>query len=186
MRATYDRGMTGNGDELCVNDRVFADRRAFGRSGGRCATAIPTTLQIARVDDEIRVFRQAAARIDRIVVNVQFIHIMAGDAGAITEQQRVGQIEVLDNSFASHGVSFEYDPESVVAIDRPEWFRMGHRSAAEREAKTALQVDPTTSLNFYTAGLGDGLSFCFWHCSSRWLPHTHSAATRPFTGWPTT
>jgi hypothetical protein len=149
--------MTAKGPGFFVNDRRFDDRGAFVASGCRCATAIPTMLQIARVDDEIRTFRRAVARIERVVVNVQFIHITAGDEGAIEEQQRVDQIAELNDAFGQHGISFEYEPDSVVVVDRPEWFRMGHRSAAERAAKTALQVDPATNLNFYTAGLQRGL-----------------------------
>ena len=139
------------------NRMTFADQKDFVRSGRRCATVNPTDLQINRVDGELRSFRTAFARVTAASINVQFIHIVSGTQGHITEAQRVKQIEVLNNAYSSHGVSFQYDPATVQVVDNPLWFEMGHRSAGEREAKTALQVDPEHNLNFYTAELQGGL-----------------------------
>jgi hypothetical protein len=88
---------------------------------------------------------------------VQFIHIVDGDQGKISEQQRVDQITVLSNAYNQHRIQFKYDPGTVMEVDRPEWFHMGHRSQAERAAKTALHVDPLGNLDFYTADLQDSL-----------------------------
>ena len=140
------------------NRMAFDSQKDFIRSGRRCSMVNPTDLQINRVDQELREFRSArAARVAGATINVQFIHIMSGNQGKITEQQRVKQIAVLNDAYESHGIKFIYDPNTVEHVDRPDWFAMGHRSASEREAKTALQVDPEHNLNFYTAELQGGL-----------------------------
>ncbi|MHC4955548.1 MAG: pre-peptidase C-terminal domain-containing protein [Planctomycetota bacterium] len=147
----------GNGP-FRVGAAEFQDQGAFIRAGRRCGTAVPTDDQMDRVATALRAFRAtAAARVEAATINVQYIHIRDGANGAITEDQRVQQIDVLNNAFNPHGVKFVYNPTTVMEVDNPEWFSMGHKSAEERAAKSALQVDPDRNLNFYTAGLGQGL-----------------------------
>lgn len=140
------------------NRMKFADQKSFILSGRRCGTPIPSDLQVGRVASELRAFRASAARrVDRATINIQFIHITDGNDGTISEQQRVTQVTVLNNAYAAHDIRFTYDPASVMEVNRPEWFHMGHRSQSERAAKSALHVDPHHNLNLYTAALQDGL-----------------------------
>ena len=97
------------------------------------------------------------APVQKVTINVQFIHITNGNKGRITEDERVKQMKVLNNAYSNTGIQFSYNPETVKSVDKPAWFNMGHLSAAEREAKTALHIPTEYSLNFYTAGLQDGL-----------------------------
>jgi hypothetical protein len=143
--------------EFVFNRQKFKDQETFIKSGRRCATAVPTDLQISRVASELRTFRQTGVRVQNAEIKVQFIHIMSGAEGKIEEEQRVQQIQVLNDAYNNHGITFTYDPSTVVEVDRPDWYHMGHRSAAERQAKTALHVDPNHNLNFYTADLQGGL-----------------------------
>ncbi len=144
--------------KFSCNGRDFEDRDDCVRRGRGCATSRPNRVQIDRVDNELRAMRTArVAPIGDVRIDVQFIHITYDGAGAIAETQRVDQIKVLNDAFNPHRFYFEYDADSVKEVNRPEWFRMGHRSVAEREAKTALHVAPETNLNFYTAQLQSGL-----------------------------
>lgn len=147
--------------EFRIGDESYVDQREFIDSGRRCGTPRPSYLQVRRVDGNIAEFRRVNPAYRRrkgcICFNVQFIHITDGDDGRISEEQRVKQIEVLNEAFNPHQIKFHYDPSSVKEADNSVWFRMGHRSTAEREAKTALHVAPETHLNFYTAGIGGGL-----------------------------
>lgn len=140
---------------------TFNSQEAFIRSGRRCATPDVSPYQITRIDNDMAAFRAAntafRAIVQPVTINVQFWHFTDGTEGQISEQQRVDQIAVLNNSFRDHRVQFSYDPATVETVNNRRWFRMGHRSAAEREAKRNNQVDPHRNLNFYTAGPGGGL-----------------------------
>ena len=140
------------------NCMKFKDQEEFINTGRRCCTAIPNDFQLARVASELAAFRSSGAqRVNAAVVKVQFIHIVDGVEGNISEERRVQQIDVLNQAYQQHGVRFEYDPATVMVIDNAAWFRMGYGSPEERAAKQALHVDPAHTLNFYTAALGDGL-----------------------------
>jgi hypothetical protein len=140
---------------------TYSDQAEFIRLGRRCDTHEMTHDQIMRMDQTINTFRASNAAFrnmrEDLTINVQFIHITDGNLGKIIEQQRVDQIAVLNEAFKDHRIQFTYDPAAVKEENNRRWYRMGHRSAAERQAKSALQVDPETTLNFYTAGLGGGL-----------------------------
>ena len=143
-------------NQFKFNRMTFDSQRDFIRSGRRCATVNPTDLQINRVDQELRQFRSArAARVAGATIRVRFIHIMSGNDGKITEQQRVEQIQVLNDAYRSHGI--EFINEEVDEIVKTDWFNMGHESFAERLAKQALGKEPERYLNFYTSQLQGGL-----------------------------
>jgi hypothetical protein len=63
-------------------------------------------------------------------------------------------VDVLNNAFTSHGIHFSYEETETITHINQEWFQMGHGSAIERKAKTALQANPETTLNFYTSNCG--------------------------------
>lgn len=143
---TYDIGGSG-----------YDDFESFGR---RCGCPRPSYVRVRQVDAKMREFRGANAAYrstpGTINIPIQFIHITSGTEGAVDAQQRSDQIEVLNSAYREHGITFRYEEEEVKVVDDADWFRMGHGSAAERAAKSALQVDPETTLNFYTTN-GGGL-----------------------------
>ena len=142
------------------NRMTFDSQKDFIRSGRRCSMVNPTDLQINRVDQELREFRSARAARVSWCDHQRTVHshheresredhrTTTGQANRCT--QRCFIVRVME-------IQFIYDPATVEHVDRPDWFAMGHRSASEREAKTALQVDPEHNLNFYTAELQGGL-----------------------------
>ena len=143
------------------NGESFADQDEFLKLGRRCCTPDPTNNDISRIDKNVREFRSANRAFREIskdiIINVQFIHIVDGESGKITPQQRLDQINVMNAAYKPHKIQFKHDECATKEENNGRWFRMGHRTRAEREAKTALKVDPNENLNFYTANPGGGL-----------------------------
>ena len=143
--------------KITVNGKVFNDQEEFCKYGRGCATAEPNHIQISRVDDEIRANSRIARISDKITITIQFFHITYGSKGNITKQQREDQMKMLNDSYNPYKIYFIHDESKVTLVNDYSWYYMGHRSVAEREAKSNLHIDPTTSLNFYTGGLQAGL-----------------------------
>ena len=143
---TYDIGGSG-----------YDDFESFGR---RCGCPRPSYVRVRQVDVKMREFRGANAAYrstpGTIDIPIQFIHLTSGAEGAVDAQQRSDQVGVLNSAFGEHAITFTYEEEEVKVVDDADWFQMGHGSAAERAAKSALQVDPETTLNVYTTN-GGGL-----------------------------
>lgn len=141
-----------------INRAEYRDQTEYINSGRRCGMPVPNALEIDRVRAEVAAVRRAiTARPKRVTVNVQFTHITDGNQGVIEEEQREKQIKVMNKAYSRSGIKFTYEPSSVKTINKPAWFYMGYRSAAEREAKTELHIPPEHNLNLYTAGLQNGL-----------------------------
>ena len=140
-----------------IGGHDYDDFESFGR---RCGCSRPSYVKRHQVDAKLREFRSANAAFrdtpGNIQVPIKFIHLTDGSAGAVNAQQREDQVRVLNTAYRSHGIVFTYSEADVVVEDNGAWFRMGHGSAAERAAKTALQTDPEATLNFYTTN-GGGL-----------------------------
>jgi hypothetical protein len=139
----------------------FESRREFARRGYRCGTAVPSALTRQLTRNVISAKREAIAtrRSESVTIPVQFIHITNGSTGEISETMRVDQIKVMNAAFEPHKIKFEYNKSDTNPnnVNNPTWFGMNIDSAEERDAKTALHVDAKENLNFYTAGLREGL-----------------------------
>jgi hypothetical protein len=142
-----------------VNGVPYKNPETFAKEGRGCATTRPNNYEIKRNDERLSLSRTSFETLKEkeIAINVQFIHICSGEMGKITEQMRVAQMDVLNQSFNPAGIRFVYLPETVKEVNNPAWFLMDHGSSAEREAKMALHASPERNLNFYTAGLSKGL-----------------------------
>lgn len=140
-----------------INNKDFGSIEEFVLQGRGCATTTPNHYQIKRNDEKITRLRSSGHRRSGAIIPVKFIHIKDGELGEISEFQRIEQIKVLNEAYSPFGVTFTYDPSSVVNIDHAEWYRMDHGSWAERDAKQNLNSNPREVLNFYTAGLSAGL-----------------------------
>ena len=147
--------------EKCkIGKEYFDDFESFGR---RCGCPRPSYVRRNQVDARMREFRAMndifRSSTDEITIPIQFIHITDGVAGNINAQQRSDQVRVLNNDFVPHNISFTYKEQDTITEDNADWFRMGHGSAAERAAKTALQANPEKTLNFYTTNGGSLLGW---------------------------
>ncbi|NER14717.1 zinc metalloprotease [Leptobacterium flavescens] len=142
---------------ITINGKEFADMEEFSRRGRGCATKIPTPVDMFRVDEELLSNRQRRVSFDTLHIEIRFIHLTYGSQGLISLEQRERQVELLNDAFSGSNLVFGYNEELTRSVDNHDWYRMGHGSFAEREAKSALSSDPTKYLNFYTAGLQNGL-----------------------------
>jgi Pregnancy-associated plasma protein-A len=127
----------------------------------RCATHDISVADRARLSEMentyLRETRIAEADL-QVEIPVAFIHVVDGDRGHISDEQRVKQIEVMNDAYRSMGISFTFDENQVSVVDHPAFFRMGHGSRRERDCKSENQLlDPTQGLNFYTAEPGGNL-----------------------------
>lgn len=133
-----------------------APRKALAvRGRSRCNTPAPAENIRAAVQKKLAAARQqrgAAARLD-ISIPVQFIHITNGTQGQVTDQRRQDQLDVLNAAYTDFGITFVSAGPPIVQ-NNAQWYGMTPGSAAEVDCKTALHVDPETTLNFYTGGLG--------------------------------
>lgn len=90
-----------------------------------------------------------------ITIPVAFHVIHDGNQGNLSSGDINSQMNVLNQAYAGTGFSFTL--ASVDYTDNAAWFNMGYNTTAERDAKAALNVDPFTHLNVYTADLSGGL-----------------------------
>jgi hypothetical protein len=157
--------------EFICNGAAFQDQEDFIRHGRRCATPKLNDHQISQINDHLARFRAAndtaagrfMERIGEITIPIYFIHILNGNQGQITEEQRQQQVAVLNGAFNPHQITFQYSREHVKVVDHAVWFGMDLDSAAEQEAKNELHEDARAFLNFYTCSPPDGtLGWATW------------------------
>jgi hypothetical protein len=91
-----------------------------------------------------------------VVIPVAFHVITADDGtGDVADAQLVEQIEVLNASFPQDIIQFELASVDRTANDG--WYRVYPGTRTEREMKAELAIDPSSTLNFYTASPIGGL-----------------------------
>jgi len=137
----------------------FVNQRAFVDSGLRCGSLMsPEKARDAERDFLSRLKGQEAITPQARNVPVYF-HVIGstttGTAGGVTDAQISAQMTVLNNAYASSGVSF-----TLAGVDRTvnnTWYTMAQGSTAESQCKTALRKGGKESLNLYSANIGNGL-----------------------------
>ncbi|MBL4661442.1 MAG: zinc metalloprotease [Alcanivoracaceae bacterium] len=142
---------------LTVNNKEFESMQEFSKQGRGCATNRPSNYQIKRNDERVSRFRRRDLAASTATIPIMFIHITDGQNGEITEDQRLMQVEVLNQVFSQYGITFSYSPDDVIWEENINWYYMDIDSIDERLAKRELQSDPRFYLNLYTAGLTPGL-----------------------------
>lgn len=90
-----------------------------------------------------------------VSIPVAFHVLHDGNNGYLSSGTINSQMNVLNSAFSGTGFSFTL--ASVDYTDNAAWYNMGYNTTAERDAKAALNVDPYTHLNVYTANLSGGL-----------------------------
>ncbi|HEX2253390.1 MAG TPA: zinc metalloprotease [Thermoanaerobaculia bacterium] len=164
------------GDNTYVSVEAF--RADFAKKGLRCAVPGPpefvqslVEMELAPAFDRLRngergvdlVTGQAkggngnggggsggggGTTVGTLVVPVAFHVIHDGNTGLLSQTDINAQIAVLNASFAASSTTFTL--ASVDYTDNANWFYMEPGTTAERQAKAALNVSPSTHLNFYT------------------------------------
>lgn len=152
--------------KIRVAGKEFENEAAFIEGGRRCATPPPSDEQLLRTRAAAAAVRQLAGVEEalsagtEVTVKVCFHVIHKGDEGKLKTEQLDQQIKVLNKAYQDSGFHFKtesVDFKDVAGTPNEAWYTMGHRSRAEREAKTALGRDPEQFLNFYTADLSNSL-----------------------------
>ena len=125
--------------------------------GVRCGTE---AVAVGAAADEINAWiEQHYGRMVNVNIPVA-VHVIykihrRSEVGNISQTMIDDQIDVLNDAYQGTGISFTL--ASVDRTNNKKWFGVTPGSRNERKMKAALAVDPTTTLNMYTAGLGQNL-----------------------------
>ena len=140
---------------------AHAARRARGASAAdppilRCATPEPTRDEAEQCRSAVHEFQAGAGpRLQGGTIHVA-LHVLAcGGEGQVSDAAIAAQLDVLNRAYRGSGFRFVLD--RVDRTDNCEWAHMLPGSAAEREAKRTLAVDPVHRLNLYTCIPGSAL-----------------------------
>ena len=129
--------------------------------------ADPNTLsadQLSKLGEPAKAksLRAGSVRIDTVY------HVISDHELTSAERRRwttmiAAQTTVLNQSFAGRtsssaaSTAFQFRQVGITWTVNPEWYTMVPSSSAEREAKAALRQGGSSTLNIYSANIGDGL-----------------------------
>src|SRR5262249_42742873 len=88
-------------------------------------------------------------------IPVRFHVIHDGDDGKIPQKQIDDQMTLLNTAYRPARIEFSL--KEVDQHDNRTWFNLSYRSKDERDLKTNVGKETSTSLNLYTAKLRNGL-----------------------------
>jgi hypothetical protein len=125
----------------------------IARGPRTCATPEPDEATRLQVERELAARPHTAAA--GAVIDV-YVHVITSSSGQGNVSALVGsQLDVLNTAYTGYGISFRLAGTDVTANDA--WFNLSSGSSAERAMKTALHRGSATTLNIYTANLGNNL-----------------------------
>src|SRR5687767_10649083 len=132
---------------------------------GRCATEKLNEHEIARIEDEVNLFKSNQRLVDGYESNVTggtinvYWHVInsgtSASQGNISDSMIANQMNVLNAAYSQWGWSF-----NLVATDRTtnsSWYTAGPGTTAERAMKAALRQGTADDLNIYSSNPGGGL-----------------------------
>lgn len=138
-----------------------SDALKGGNGKGRgCATRIPDQLEVDSVVAAMNAKSNGGTTGGTSGKTFQvYVHVINNGSGVqngdVSSTMINSQISVLNAAYVGTGVQF-----ALAGIDRTtnaSWYTMSPGSTAEKEAKTALHVGGSNTLNLYTANPGGGL-----------------------------
>ena len=173
-----------NDQTFVINGHSFVSQEAFINAGHRCGAPrlspdhmVDIEMHVQRILIDVgfqRIFDRAYAKEGNevstltaatgacgslnppsITIPIAYHVITNGNQGNVSTSQINQQTNVLNNAFAGSGFSFT--TSSIDYTDNASWYTMGFGTSAEAQAKSALNVDPFTTLNIYIASPGGGL-----------------------------
>ena len=161
-------GCSASGPDETAED---VDQASEAASGPRCGVRTPTATEVQLVDSDakarvnakggtlgMRSKASSADAVGTVTIPVAFHVINKGTGianGNMPDAMITDQMNVLNSAYATSGFQFQ-----LVSVDRTTnaaWYTMGYGSSAENQAKSALRVGGSETLNLYTANLGGGL-----------------------------
>jgi hypothetical protein len=134
----------------------YPNRKAFIQSGRRCGTPLPSLYDIRRTQKVRRALRSNNIDFNsKTVIPVHFHIIHDGRNGNIPDGPLQAQIALLNQIYAP--MRLEFRLADVGRHLNPRWYKVGISTPEEASMKAELGRNTTSSLNFYTADLPDGL-----------------------------
>ena len=128
----------------------------------RCGVEELTDAEAAAIDQQTAILAFARGITPESLVDapmtaipVAFHVIYSGTQGNVPQSQIDDQIAVLNAAYNAWGYSFYLD--SLDRTNNATWFTMQPGTQAEGQANQALQEDPSTHFNLYTANPSGGL-----------------------------
>jgi hypothetical protein len=155
-----------SGEPFVLDGVAFESQAAFIESGGRCATVLrgraPRAPSTAQIHDLISQGQLSGGGVIPVAFHVIY---GAGGEGNVPEAWLDAQIEVLNRTYRGRwydghpiqdaaNTGYTFYKASVDRTLDPGWFHMIPGSGSERAAKTALGIDPGSTLNLYTCKPG--------------------------------
>lgn len=145
----------GGVGSFSIGTNFFPSHDAFVHSGARCGTVHPDAATADRLEADFQARRALMGNIAVSSVNIPIVFNIlmneAGTIGVITDEQIDAQVQVLNDAYASCGLTF-----TVAQVNRyqdEQCYTMSNESVC----KGKYVVDPYHFLNFYTARMGGGL-----------------------------
>ncbi|HQR44452.1 MAG TPA: zinc metalloprotease [Thermoanaerobaculia bacterium] len=140
----------------------YRNQRAFVESGARCSTRPVDEQEQLEIEAEMAYLVVGEARrmatVTGGVVDV-YVHVINNGSGLangdVPDSMIADQMAVLNAAYAPWGWGFQ-----LVGTDRTtnaSWYTMTPGSTAEKQAKAALRRGTASTLNLYTANIGQGL-----------------------------
>jgi hypothetical protein len=128
--------------------------------GQRCGTVSPDSQQKAAVREALEQFRIYRPFFQKgatpLVIPVAFHVVRHNDGfGDVTDQQILDQLQVLNDAY--NAFNYFFFLRSVDRTNNTGWSTHSPGSPAATAMKTALAIDPETTLNIYICDLGGGL-----------------------------
>jgi hypothetical protein len=140
---------------VVVGGREFS-REVFIQSGRRCGTPPPSDYDLQRSERARSALRAQALKFDTpLRVPVRFHVIHDGNEGKIPQKQIDDQMGLLNTAYKPARIEFSL--KEVDQHDNRTWFNLAYKSKDERDLKTSVGKETSTSLNLYTAKLRNGL-----------------------------
>ena len=137
----------------------YINKEAFIESGKRCSTVHePHKIEAAELDfdQKMKTMSLVASLTSRVVpVYFHIIQSSTNSTGGVTANMISSQMTVLNNAYASAGISFVLTATDRTTNDA--WYTVQPGTTAETQMKTALHKGGKESLNLYTGGIGGGL-----------------------------
>jgi hypothetical protein len=155
--------VSGDDEPFEFGGETYQSKRHFVEAGHRCSTRHVDEMEADAIEAQVEEFERAygGSRREALAtktIDVYFHVINKGSGianGDITATMITNQMNVLNAAYASAGYAFR-----LVSTDRTTnatWYTVTPGTSAETQMKNALRKGGASTLNLYTANIGQGL-----------------------------
>ncbi len=129
-------------------------------AGVRCITPSPTETERQAIEDQLAALRsENGGELGLVVTTIPVaFHVVRSGTGTsqgnVTDQMIADQISVLNAAFTN--TNFQFSLSQTTRTTNSSWYT-GCAGSQENPMKSALNVDPATTLNFYSCNPSGGV-----------------------------